>query len=274
MGTTGITTAGQEQDDRKGEKAKGTRSRYAGLDRWVYVLGGALLVVGLVIWVFDEANRWNGISLLSFGTTVVGVAVAVTIFKAQGAQTRQNESDTKLTLREIRAHSSSTLDIVTEMAGAREAANAPAPDAVAAQGGGQSPELSGTVTPPSQPTSQETEESDNAGVSSDIVKLAGDGEYRKPRAIPLYVISDLVRWWPAPKYYSQRWTLGNVIGAYRKYNADGKLTGAPWIVTFRRSAGNLVEYRLAYSGAANGPAISEFSSSTKRWVEGEPPSQP
>ncbi|WP_146080064.1 hypothetical protein [Clavibacter michiganensis] len=213
-----------------------------------YVLAALLFGTALVSFALDvESNLWNSTGLISFSVTSLGVALALSIFRRQGDDARRQAADTVKMLDGINAssqsaatHAASTYDIVKEMGNVKDIADVP--------------------------SSQETEDvgygadvddmEDETAV--DIVRVEGDGEYRKPAAVPLAVLADLVASWEAPRNARDRWTVGNLVGSYRKMNAGGKLTSAPWIVTFRRSGGERVNYRVAYAGTrGRGPAITE-----------------
>lgn len=233
-----------------------------------YVVGTICVAAGVVvaIWAF-----WNGIGLVGLGFTLIGVGVALSIYRVQADQSGRESARTQLLMGEIRNHAKTAADnsvetknIVSELSRARQAAAAASEPAEA-------------VDVPVPVADDDTEEPDEAEPETSdgdgIVRVPGDGEYRYPTAVPLYVISDLVQWWPLPRYSYQRWTLGNLVGAYRRFNNDGKLTGVPWIVTFRRSNGDLVEYRVSYAGKAQGASISVFSSERDRWQELTAPSE-
>ncbi|MBD5382817.1 hypothetical protein ACR8AL_00750 [Clavibacter sepedonicus] len=229
-----------------------------------YILSIALLALAIFTFTIDSpSNLWNGVGLLSFSVTSLGVAIALSIYRRQGVEgrrqvaenRRQGAADARL-LEKIdgnstsaATHAASTYDIVKEMGNVRDIADA----ALSAEPG------VGDAGIESEESTEEFEaEESTEEVEADIVRVGGDGEYRKPAAVPLSVLADLVQAWDHPRHPRDRWTVGNLVGSYRKMNANGKLTSAPWIVTFRRSGGEQVNYRVAYAGTrGRGPVISE-----------------
>ncbi len=216
------------------------------------------------------------LSLFSLAVTCFGAGVAVTIYRIQSkkaysdklAQTKLlgaigNASERAASHSEAAAVSSLKAEqFLEQMQSARAASNLPAPE-----------ELSGD---PTDPELALPEPSTDEPVADDDRLEEKDGEYRRPAAVPLGVLADLVQWWRGPGGSSGKWNVGNLVGAYRPYNKAGNLQGVPWILTFRRSNGELTEYRISYSGRKRldqpsaTPSVSRYSADEKKWIDGEP----
>ncbi|BDZ39938.1 hypothetical protein [Microbacterium suwonense] len=237
----------------------------------LYGLGGAVFITGAIIAMFGGDSLWNGVGLAGLGVTIIGAGIALSIFRVQADQSVQDSQRADLMLSQISAHAKDAADhskkahsIVEQLSRARRSADAGTERATRTlvQFALESMQIQNDDKDAAEegPT---TAADENA-----IVHVEGDGEYRYPSAVPLYVIADLVSWFPKPA--PQRWTVANLVGAYRKYNSKGKLTGVPWILTFRRTSGDLVEYRISYAGRGDGPSISVYSSERNRWQDFQP----
>lgn len=241
---------------------------YRTLEVAAYIVGAIGAGAGGIVLSLPGEQLWNALTVSGVGFTLIGVGVALSIYRIQADQSTRESKRTKLLLEEVRSHARSaatnsavTRDIVAELSRSRVVADSQSEPATP---GGV---ISEVVVP------EADDSADTSETTEGIVRVEGDGEYRYPEAVPLYVLSDLVQWWPQPRYSYQRWTVSNLVGAYRRFNADGKLTGVPWIVTFRRSNGELAEYRVSYAGKARGASISVFSSERDRWQELTSPSE-
>lgn len=244
----------------------------------LYGFGGLVLITGAVVAMFGGVSLWNGVGLAGLGVTIIGAGIALSIFRVQADQSVQDSQRADLMLNQISAHAKVAADhskkahsIVEQLQRSKRLAVQETERATKDIDRLKLEELRPDTQPEAEEedTSEESPSSESVTNAGDIVKVEGDGEYRYPSAIPLYVIADLVNWFPKPA--PSRWTVGNVIGAYRKYNSKGKLTGVPWILTFRRSNGDTVEYRLSYAGKAKGASISVYSSERDRWQDFTPP---
>lgn len=246
---------------------------FRGIEIALYGVGGLVFITGAVIAMFGGDHLWNGAGLAGVGVTFVGAGIALSIFRVQADQSVQDSERADLMLTQISTHAKDAADhskkahsIVEQLQRSRRLAVQETEQATA-----ELLQKLGELRTDASPEADVDEASDeslapeSAIDAGNIVKVEGDGEYRYPSAVPLYVIADLVNWFqkPAPS----RWTVGNLVGAYRKYNSKGKLTGVPWILTFRRSNGDSVEYRLSYAGKAKGASISVYSSERDRWQD-------
>lgn len=244
----------------------------------LYGLGGLVLVTGAVVAMFGGDSLWNGVGLAGLGVTIIGAGIALSIFRVQADQSVQDNQRADLMLSQISAHakdaahnskdaadhSKKAHSIVEQLSRARQSADASTERATRTlmQFAFESMQIQNDEQDVAEPEPA-TEVDENT-----IVRVEGDGEYRYPSAVPLYVIADLVNWFPKPA--PQRWTVANLVGAYRKYNSKGKLSGVPWILTFRRTSGDLAEYRISYAGRGDGPSISVYSSERNRWQDFQP----
>lgn len=244
----------------------------------LYTVGGVVFITGLIVAVYGGDGLWNGVSLAGLGVTIIGAAIALSIFRVQADQSVQDSKRADLMLSQISAHAKDAANnskdaadhskkahsIVEQLSRARRSADASTERATRSliQFAFESMQIQNDEQDAAEPEPA-TEVDENS-----IVRVEGDGEYRYPSAVPLYVIADLVNWFPKPA--PQRWTVANLVGAYRKYNSKGKLTGVPWILTFRRTNGDLVEYRVSYAGRGDGPSISVYSSERNRWQDFQP----
>ncbi|WP_326968033.1 hypothetical protein [Arthrobacter sp. CG_A4] len=245
-------------------------------ERGAYILtvGASLSVPVAALTAQDPVS--GALSLFSLAVTCFGAAVGVTIYRVQSkktyldsiAQTELlgaigNASERAASHSEVAAVSSlKSEQFLEQMQSARAAANLPAPE-----------ELLGE---PTEPEPVLSEPSTDEPVADDDRLEEKDGEYRRPAAVPLGVLADLVQWWRGSGGSSGKWNVGNLVGSYRPYNKAGNLQGVPWILTFRRSNGELTEYRISYSGrkridqSSATPTVSRYSSDEKKWIDGEP----
>lgn len=241
------------------------------LEVLLYTLGGLGVAAGIVAW-FWPGGLWNGVSLAGLGVTLLGAGIALSIFRVQADQTLRDNLRAQLLLSEVSSnakqaatHSKTAADnserangLLTRLSRSAEVADA-ASEQVTRD----------IVTEKLESVAMDGEESESddesAADTNDIVRVSGDGEYRYPAAVPLYVLADLVKWFPQSA--RSRWTISNLEGAYRKYNDKDQLTSAPWILTFKNTAGEIVEYRVSYAGRRKGPNISAYSSDRKVWQE-------
>ncbi|KJL22887.1 hypothetical protein RN51_01632 [Microbacterium oxydans] len=246
----------------------------------LYGFGGLAFITGVVVAMFGGDSLWNGVGLAGLGVTIVGAGIALSIFRVQADQSVQDSQRADLMLNQISAHAKDAADhskkahnIVEQLQRSRRLADQETEQATKDMILQKLEELRPEVQPETDvnDTSDESSPSESATDAGDIVKVEGDGEYRYPSAVPLYVIADLVNWFPKPA--PTRWTVANLLGAYRKYNSKGKLTGVPWILTFRRTNGDQVDYRISYAGRGDGPSISVYSSERNRWQDFQPPTQ-
>jgi hypothetical protein len=249
---------------------------------WLFAERGAYLLtvvasmsVPVAILTADDPLP-SALSLFSLAVTCFGAAVAVTIYRIQSkkayldtiAQSKMlgaigNASERAASHSEVAAVSSlKSEQFLEEMQSARAASNLPAPEELL----GESPELELGLPEPS--TDEPVSDGDRLEEK--------DGEYRRAVAVPLGVLADLVQWWRGPGGSSGKWNVGNLVGSYRPYNKAGNLQGVPWILTFRRSNGELTEYRISYSGrkrldqSSATPTVSRYSADEKKWIDGEP----
>ena len=258
-------------------------NRRAGSKWWgfaevaTYVLSAVALIGLVLLLIFvSPPEGWLGypLSIFSLSVTAFAAGVAVTIYRVQSRKQNEDQNAQGIMLRSLTEISTRTLNqtvdtaagwesFLVDMGPAREAAAQSAMTLLGADEVDHSPER------PLEP------ERDQAA-KADLIQIPNDGEYLRPRAVPLRVLSDLVQWWEGPGAGDGTWTVGNLVGAYRRYNGSGNFQGVPWIVTFRRSNGELQEYRVSYSGRKRFwqqtalPTVSLYVGGEQHWVEGGP----
>lgn len=246
-------------------------------ERGAYSLSvaAALFLVFYTVVLRDDVWIWNALSLLSLAVTGFGAAVAVTIFRVQAKKAVDDQNAQELLLKNIGVASmeaasnsaaaasgvESMKDFLEAMEPATRAAAEPGPESDVGE---------------SSPDSASEEPEVSASDESDVIFVRSIGEYRRASAVPLKLLADLVQWWKGPGNGTGSWLVGNLIGSFRPYNKRGTLQGVPWILTFRRSDGSQVDYRVSYSGRArkgeqtSSPTVSEYSKGEARWLDGEP----
>lgn len=218
------------------------------------------------------------LALFSLGITAFGAGVAVTIYRLQTFKQVEDQNAQGLLLQRLtfltgRAAQNtadlkaSTDQFIEEMREARAAAEVSATLDVDEEA--EDEELDGEPSDGEVATRQGIDE-------RDIIRVPGDGEYRRPGAVPIRLLAYLVQWWEQSTQATGQWTVGNLVGAYRRYGKKGTLRGAPWILTFRRSGGEQQEYRIALNGRKpNDPhalraTVSLWAEDQHRWIEGQP----
>lgn len=254
--------------------------RWRMAERGGYVVSG-LSMVGIVLTFLerDASDRvWNVVSLVSLAVTGFAAAVAVTIFRVQAQKATSDQQVQGKLLEAIRRSSTQAAANSADAAdAAREARDIFMSQMSTATEAAQAPEPSDEVSDDGLPNVDVNEPSvEEPAKEGDVIQVEGVGEYLRPPAVPLKVLADLVSWWRGPGKATGAWTVGNLIGAFRPYNKAGNLQGVPWILTFRRSNGDLAEYRVAYSGRKRKgqdtatPSVSRYSKGEARWSEGDP----
>jgi hypothetical protein len=240
-----------------------------------------LVAVPIVLFAANDRN-WNTVlSVFSLAITSFGAGVAVTIYRIQSLKSHSDRNDQKVLLNAIGKSADSAAknaksaadsglamsDFLNAMRTAKAAAHVPGPDDI---------DSSNAAQESSEVDDSSLDLIDEEPVGGERIVVPSDGEYRRPSAVPLKLIADLVDWWRRPGGSSGSWTVGNLMGAYRPFNKAGNFQGVPWILTFRRSNGELVEYRVSYSGRKRAdqsratPTISGYSETEKKWSDGDP----
>lgn len=244
-------------------------------------------------WTLRLSQLWDSIGLISLGLAVVAIGLTLTILRVQSREAARADSETKTrqgqheeVLRRIegiarRTHTTVSETgkdvkdlkhhVVSQIESARKATRLEAERIVA--GTAESDSLD----------SEELDELSLEGIrDGDISNLpldthtlqnhklservqTAEGVFYPVGAVPMGVIADLVAGWEAddpdsdarwrPKSKA-KWTVGQLVGAYRSYSAvalsQGRrnLSGSPWFVTFRRPDSTLETYYVSRTGRA------------------------
>lgn len=207
----------------------------------------AVAVAYGVIFTGSDNLVWNLLSLVFGGVALAAVGVSLLIYKVQ-TDSAQLEAEGQA--RVLRRLEGLARQAATSSSDTRELVRA------------MKPAVNATSTAESAPISTnsvgEGDESRGGQEQRDGEVLRDEyGAYYLPPAIPLKVVSDLVKWWDS-EGATGRWTLSRLIGGYRQYNASGNFVGVPWVLTFDGGKEGHRSFRLAYSGRQKGPAISEL----------------
>lgn len=223
----------------------------------VFLIAVLLLLGALVYAVvsYDVPSwGWNFLSLILGAVTIAAVGVSLLIYRLQESTGRSHASDQARVLRRIEklatqtaSSSSDTRDFLSQMHSAQQAAQEtpnPTPDQAEAM---QTESVFGSVEP-----------------QEDVV-TRDHGKFYRPSAVPLRLVADMVRWWEESGE-DGRWTIANLIGGYRKFNASGGLQGVPWILSFRSGDGEEQNYQVSYSGRRKGATVSVYDE-TLGWRE-------
>lgn len=189
---------------------------------------------------------WNLLSLVFGGVALAAVGVSLLIYKVQ-TESAQLEAEGQV--RVLRRLEGLARQAATSSSDTRELVRAmkPAVDATSTAG----------AAPISTNSEGEGDESRDQEQGEGAVLRDEYGAYYLPPAIPLKVVSDLVKWWDS-EGATGRWTLSRLVGGYRQYNSSGNFVGVPWVLTFDGGKEGHRSFRLAYSGRQKGPAVSEL----------------
>lgn len=208
----------------------------------LFAVASVLLVVALIYAVAGsgEGRLWNAASIVFGAATIAAIGLSVMIFRVQVEMQREDQEDQAVVLRRIEwlgrdsaRLAGETHDLVQQMQPAKDASAGLKVEASGAPG-----ELGDEDEPESEATSDP---------QPDRALLTEDGWYYPPRAVPLKVVADLVRWWEVQGELG-RWRIANLVGGFRRLNDKGNVRGVPWVLRFRDSAGDAKMYSISYSG--------------------------
>lgn len=216
----------------------------------VFVIATATVFAGFVYAVVSWGTDrlvWDVLALAFGGVTVAAVGVSLLIYKVQTDATSLEAEGQARILKRLEALARQA---ATSSADSRDILQAMGPAVVATSASEVEPERE--PAPESEPEPEQQQELGGA-----IIR-AEHGNYYMPPAIPLKVVSDLVRWWDS-RGETGRWTIDRLVGGYRAFNSSGNFIGVPWVLTFNSGDGAVRSFRVAYSGRRKGASVSELT---------------
>jgi hypothetical protein len=222
----------------------------------LFGIASAVAVVGVIYFASSsDVENWllNSAGLIFGAITIAAAGLSLLIFILQDESGRlEGERQAAVQARltelgeEAAAKSSGAFDILER--GVKPAAAAASSADHASDEDLETAQADEAATPSA---------GDATGLPAGSVVEREDGIYYLPPAVPLKVLADLVTWWKA-EGENGGWTISRLVGGYRAFNSAKKLSGKPWILTFRSSDGRFKSFRLAYSGKGSGPHVSEY----------------
>lgn len=208
----------------------------------------APFVYAVVSWGSDRL-AWDALALFFGGVTVAALGVALLIYKVQ-ADSAYLEAEGQARI--LKRLETLVRQAATSSADAKDILQAMGPAVSATSGEEAAPEdagLSEDVAP--NPSNEPGQPPEGATIAAE------HGTYFRPSAIPLRLISDLVKWWDS-QGEAGRWTLSRLIGGYRPFNKSGNFIGVPWILTFDDGDGSFRSFQISYSGRQKGSSVKEL----------------
>ncbi|KAB1661575.1 hypothetical protein F8O07_06635 [Pseudoclavibacter sp. CFCC 13796] len=198
---------------------------------WAIVAGTTLVLAILAFIAAGNSNlttivanivSWAGVFL-----TVVGIVIALLIFRRQDNDSRRTNAQTGQVLNGI-ANNTSTIQ--QQLAG-----------------------LTRLPLSADEQSYQDDVESDDDEVVTQrsaipVVEVDGkEGETFTQQDVPLHVVGDLAAAWREMPDQNGDWTVANIVGAWRARGQGNN----PWYVTFQSSAGQGRVWRLYRGGRSN-----------------------
>lgn len=224
----------------------------------IVLYAAAALLLGAVVYVLVARSNpnwlWNGLGLAFGAVTLAAGGLALLIFILQEDAGRLEANNQATLMRKLTSltetsvqYSSNTavaVDELKERMNEAVRADLAAPESSAPierREGDEGVEPDEPVQDPKSPVIEST-----------------DGKYYRPSDVPLFVVSDLVRWWDKTNEQG-RWTFSRLFGGFRAWNKSGNTQGVPWVLTFQDNKGALRSFRLYYGGKRkDGPHVSEL----------------
>lgn len=244
----------REQDSRPVEGRQWLR----GTAFVLLILAAVVLAIAAWYLLFQRANTnwlWNGLGLVFGAATVAAAGVALLIFVVQEETARLEGGNQATLLRKLSLLTQRSVDYSSTVAAGFDELKTTMNEAVRADLA--SPELPTAEDASGQAGAPEGDEPAE-GIKLSLLETE-DGRYYRPGDVPLFVISDLVRWWQQGGQVG-RWTVSRLSGGFRAWNKSRTTQGVPWVLTFQDEKGVSRSFRLSYSGAKKGkPRVSELS---------------